>query len=89
VGARVTYVLLYSAKREWRTTVGTADELACGALPGTAVSDAFDLAAEEFARMLRDHWGVDEPIAWKKIKPDWWGADRVPGALVAAGEETP
>lgn len=87
--AHVNFVLLYRGTREWRTTVGTAGELACGALPETAVADDFDLAAEEFARMLREHWGVDEPINWKQIRPEWWGADLVPGALAAAGEETP
>lgn len=87
--ASVNFVLLYRGTREWRTTVGSAGELACGALPETAVSDDFDLAADEFARMLREHWGVDEPINWKQIRPDWWGADLVPGALAAAGEETP
>lgn len=87
--AHVNFVLLYRGTREWRTTVGTPGELACGALPETGLSADFDLAADEFARMLREHWGVTEPINWKQIRPDWWGADLVPGALAAAGEETP
>jgi hypothetical protein len=61
--------------------------LACGALPHTSASEAFGLAAEEFTRMLRDEWGVDEPVEWTQIKPDWWGADFVPGALAAVEDE--
>ena len=46
---RVKYVPLYRGSREWRTTVATVDELACGALPGTAISEPFDMAAHESA----------------------------------------
>lgn len=84
--SRVIFVLLYRSETEWRSTVGTADELACGALPRTAASEPFDQAAEEFATMLQTQWPVEGPISWEQIKPEWWGADLVPGALAAAGE---
>ena len=84
---RVDYVLLYRAQREWRTTVSLRPkELACGALPQTPVSEPFDSAADEFAGLLKAHWGVEGPIEWQEIRPDWWGADLVPGALEEAGE---
>ena len=89
MSAQVNYVLLYRARTNWRTTVGTSEELACGGLPGTPVSEPFELAAQEFTVLLRDYWEVQEAIEWREIRPDWWGADLVPGALAAAGEETP
>ncbi len=86
MSSAVNYVLLYRTKREWRTTVGTTEELACGALPSTRASESFDAAAQEFATLLRTHWGVEPPIAWQHVRHDCWGADLVPGALAAAGE---
>jgi hypothetical protein len=84
--SRVKFVLLYRAEPEWRITVGTSDELACGALPRTVASEPFEQAAEEFAAMLQTQWAVEGPISWEQIKPGSWGADLVPGALAAAGE---
>ena len=51
--SRVNFVLLYRTGREWRITVGTADDLACGALPRSAAAEPFDQAVEEFAAMLQ------------------------------------
>jgi hypothetical protein len=89
MNAQVKYVLLYRGSQEWRTTVGTDEELACGALQATAKSEPFDVAANEFAAALREHWGVEETIHWQEIRPDWWGAELMPGALAAAGETAP
>jgi hypothetical protein len=82
----VNYALLYRTPRAWRITVGTSEELACGALPHTSASEPFEAAAHEFEMLLNKDWGVEGPLAWEEIKTDWWGVDVVPGALQAAGE---
>jgi hypothetical protein len=35
--------------------------------------------AFEIAELLRTQWGVEDPIAWQQMKPNWWGADLIPG----------
>ena len=82
----VSYVLLYRTTREWRITVRTLGEIACGALSLTRPSDSFEVASDEFAVLLYDQWGLRAPLEWQQIKPDSWGADVLPGALAAAGE---
>jgi hypothetical protein len=86
VSGWVNHVLLYRERSEWRRTVGTDQEIACGALSGAAVSEPFEVARTEFAGVLHEYWGVDDAIQWQEIRPDWWGADLVPGGLSAAGE---
>ncbi len=89
MSAPVNFVLLYRGQGEWRITVGTPEELACGALLSTSAVEAFDRAAEEFVVLLRTQWGVEEQIVWHELRPDRWGADLVPGALAIAGETYP
>jgi hypothetical protein len=73
--------------KEWRITIRTPEELACGALPKASVSQPFEAAAREFETLLQRDWGVAGPLTWEEIRPDWWGVDVVPGALEATGEK--
>lgn len=50
------------------------------------VSATFEEAAREFEALLKQEWEAAGPVARAELKPDWWGADLVPGALHAAGE---
>lgn len=84
--APVTFILLYRTSQNWRTTVGTTGELACGALEETSAAGSFQDAAGEFTNLLREYWDVRQAIDWQEISADSWGADLVPGALAAAGE---
>jgi hypothetical protein len=73
VAGQVKYVLLYRTPSEWRITVGTADELACGALEAVDASAPFHEAVLEFEALLKREWEFDGPLAWDELKPDWWG----------------
>ncbi len=85
MASQVRYALLYRTPREWRITVGTPDELACGALVGVDASAPFQRAVLEFEALLKREYELDGPLAWEEFKPDWWGADVVPGSLSTAG----
>lgn len=77
----VDYALLYRTPKEWRITVGTSEELACGALIKAAATDSFEAAAHEFEALLAKDWGMTGPVGWEEFKPGWWGAEWTPGAL--------
>jgi hypothetical protein len=80
------FALLYRTPKEWRISVRTPEELACGALSETPPSSSFETAAREFEQLLRTEWNVTGSLAWEELKPDWWGVDLMPGALRMAGE---
>jgi len=82
----VNFVLLCRTPREWRISVGTPEELACGALRETPATGSFETAVREFEALLKSEWSVTGPLTWEEFKPGWWGVDLVPGALRAAGE---
>jgi len=86
VAGRVNFVLLYRTPRAWRISADTPEELACGALQETPASGSFETAVREFETLLKSEWGVTGPLTWEELRPGWWGADLVPGALQAAGE---
>lgn len=82
----VNFALLYRTPKEWRITVGTSDELACGALEATSSTESFQAAAREFEALLASEWGIVGPLAWEEFKPDWWGVEWVSGSLDAERE---
>jgi len=47
VADRVNFALLYRTPKEWRISVGTPQELACGALRETPASGSFEAAVRE------------------------------------------
>lgn len=77
----VDFALLYRTPREWRITVRTSEELACGALVRTSPTDSFEAAAHEFEALLVSDWGVSGPVEWDEFKPGRWGAEWTLGAL--------
>lgn len=85
---RAGFVLLYRTPRNWRITIGVPGQLTCGALQETSAAGSFEEAAAEFTNILRADWDVRQAIDWQMIRPDWWGADLVPGALATAGPGT-
>lgn len=48
-------------------------------------SAPFHEAVLEFEALLKREWDLDGPLAWEELKPDWWGADVVPGSLSTVG----
>ena len=83
----MNFALLYRTPKEWRITIGTTEELACGALLETSSSQPFEVAAHELETLLKRYWGVAASLTWEEIRPNWWGAEVVPGGLRAAGEK--
>ena len=64
----------YRTPREWRISVGTPVELACGALRETPVTGSFETAVREFEAPLKREWSVTGPLTWEEFKPGWWAS---------------
>ena len=77
----VDFALLCRTPKEWRITVRTTEELACGALEETSSAAPCEAALREFEALLVREWGVSGPFTWDEFKPGWWGAEWIPGAL--------
>lgn len=83
----VAFVLLVRSPSGWRTTVAEVPEArACGMLADVPADAPFEQARRRFEGLLRESWGVTDPVMWTRIKPDWWAAEMVPGSLAGSGE---